>query len=197
MDYPGEIRHRLVWWDYDTYKNQPTTVAIINQVDYIESSFAFKTKVETNVDVAAKGVSGGWTASVSIKVSKLVGNELKWSLAATNDDSKYWREICKTQYDYRLEEYAVEQYQDNGDTWEWVRIDTQYKFYAHGLNANPTPYGELECTSTPPSGTMSIVTLTLGVFFTIFDPKNRFECANCQITLVTSFTGFSKFPLPL
>jgi hypothetical protein len=153
MDYPGEIRHRLVWWDYDTYRNQPTTVAIINQVGYMESSFTFKTKVETNVDVAVKGVSGGWTPSGSIKVSKLVGNELKWSLAATKDDSKYWRETCKTQYDYRLEEYAVEQYQDNGDTWEWVRIDTQYKFYAHDLNANATPYGEFECTSTPPSGT--------------------------------------------
>ena len=114
MDYPGEIRHRLVWWDYDTYRNQPTTVAIINQVGYMESSFTFKTKVETNVDVAVKGVSGGWTPSGSIKVSKLVGNELKWSLAATKDDSKYWRETCKTQYDYRRSRAIPRQWRHMG-----------------------------------------------------------------------------------
>ncbi|MBS3986162.1 MAG: hypothetical protein KGZ66_11250 [Selenomonadales bacterium] len=48
---PGTIRHRLVWWDDTTYANRLTTVATINQVGYLESSFAFRTNISTRLEV--------------------------------------------------------------------------------------------------------------------------------------------------
>jgi hypothetical protein len=47
------------------------------------------------------------------------------SIPETGNDNKYWIQTCKTQFDYCLEEYAIEEYQDTGGIWEWVQIDTQ------------------------------------------------------------------------
>lgn len=137
----GMIRHNLVWWDYNTHANINTTVAHINQVGWMETSFTFTQRVDTRIGVAVKGELGPWAASGSIRVDNTITSQIGWTLPATQNDGMYWQRRCDTQFDYRLEEYAIEEYQDNGDTQQWVRIGTQYKFYAHRLNPNATPAG--------------------------------------------------------
>lgn len=140
LSHVGAIRHRLEWWDYNSYRNINTTVAWINQVGWMESRFAFETRVDTVMDVAVMAAST-WTTSGSNSVTRSVANTISWHLAATQNENVYWQQRCMTQFDYRLELYVIEQFQDDGDVQQWVRIGTQYKFYAHSLNVNATPSG--------------------------------------------------------
>lgn len=130
LQYVGEIRHRLEWWDYNTYTNKPTTVAYINQVGWLDSKFTFKTKVETVHDVGVTSGFGGWTISGTNKVTKGIETSLTWRIEPPEepDNTIFRQEKCVTGYDYRLEQYAVEQFQDDGDIQQWVRIGTSYKF---------------------------------------------------------------------
>jgi len=137
----GMIRHSLVWWDYSTHTNVNTTVGHINQVGWMETSFTFTQRVDTRIGVAVKGELGPWTPSGSIRVNNAITSQIGWSLPATQNDGVYWQRRCDTQFDYRLEQYAIEEYQDNGDIQQWVRIGTQYKFYAQRLAPNATPAG--------------------------------------------------------
>ena len=143
---PGTIRHRLAWWDDTTYANRLTTVAIINQVGYLESSFAFRFNISTRLEVKRKVNFGVWESAGEVTRGRQLGSSVgfTWTLPASRDDTTFRQRVCQTQYDYRLEEYAVEQYQDNGDTWVWVRIGTEYKFYARQLNPNATADGYIK-----------------------------------------------------
>lgn len=152
---PGTIRHRLVWWDDTTYANRLTTVAIINQVGYLESSFGFRVNISTKLEVKRKVDLGIWESAGEVTRGRQLGSStaFTWTLPASRDDSIFRQRICQTQYDYRLEEYAIEQYQDNGDTWVWVRIGTEYKYYARQLNPNATADGYIEAYWAAPSAT--------------------------------------------
>jgi len=149
---PGTIRHRLVWWDDTTYANRLTTVATINQVGYLESSFEFRTNISTRLEVKRRVNLGVWDSAGEVTRGRQLGSStgFGWTLPASGNDIIFRQRACQIQYDYRLEEYVIEQYQDNGDTWVWVRIGTENKFYARQLNANATAAGYIETYSDAP-----------------------------------------------
>lgn len=150
----GETRERLVYSDYVSHANKLTTVANLHQVGAMKSEFQYYNAVRNYMSVSTKRESqGGFSITGSVETGKTSTATVSWSLPATTSDTQYRTRVCQTYFDYRVEEFYIEEWRDRGDgKLDWVKIDSYMKVYCNGVSNNPTPAGPpIQTTSAPPS----------------------------------------------
>ncbi len=148
----GEIRERLVYSSVQA--DQLTDVANLHQVGSMQAKFRYGNTVTNWHGVGVKWESqDSFSVNTTIKVGKTTTSSLFWELPATTSDTAYKTRVCSTYFDYKVEEYYVEEFKDRGDGMlDWVKIDSYMKAYCIGLSPNATSAGTKILTASAPSG---------------------------------------------